>query len=133
MGISSSSSTWSSSFSCTSTTSSSAAAVRLQGRRRVSFDTIIHVRNHVHIAELTPNERHAVWFHQSEYNAILNENEKIICRIGKHNKMKQKNKSKKKKKKKIGGSNSSNSICDSFRLRRNKIGNDLHDRYQQQE
>jgi len=79
------------------------------------------------------NERHAAWFHRSEYSAILNKNEKNICHIGNHGKMKQKNKSKKKKKKKIGSRNSSNSICDTFRLRRNKIGNDLHDRYQQQE
>merc|ERR1712032_718122 len=118
--------------SCTSTTLAARAAVRLQQRRRVSFDTIVHVRNHVHVAEPTPNEHRAAWFHQSEYRAILKENSKIICRIGKRNKMKQKNNSRKTKKK-IGGRNINNRLYYSFRLRKNKMRNDLHDWFQQQE
>jgi len=85
-------------------TKKSAEKVRTQAEG-VRFSETVIIRNHIHVTEITQEERIAAWFRRPEYHAIFKNNTKIICTIGKREKeekrmlAKKKREDKKKKKK----------------------------------
>jgi hypothetical protein len=91
-------------------TKKSAEKVRTQSEG-VRFSETVIIRNHIHVTEITPDEKVAAWFRRPEYHAIFKNNTKIICSIGKSEKeqkrmIAKKKKEEKKKKKKRNSINS---------------------------
>jgi hypothetical protein len=52
----------------------------------VRFSETVIIRNHIHVKEITPEEKVAAWFRKPEYHAIFKNNTKIIGAIGKREK-----------------------------------------------
>jgi len=81
----------------------------------IRFSESVHVRNHIHHAEITSNEKVAAWFRKPEYKAIFKNNTQIIHTVEKREKEAKRMKSRKDKenKKKKNKRNSKCSIEDS--------------------
>jgi len=84
----------------------------------VRFSETFIIRNHIHVAEITPEEKSAAWFRRTEYHAIFKNNTKIIGSVGKREKeekrmiAKKKREERKKKKKKRNSVNYSEDSSD---------------------
>lgn len=89
-------------------TKKSAEKVRTQSEG-VRFSETVVIRNHIHVKEITSEEKVAAWFRRPEYHAIFKNNTKIIGTIGKREKEQKRTIAKKKreerKKKKKWNSN----------------------------
>ena len=59
-------------------------------QRRVSFSECVSVRNHLHAADMSDNERSEAWFNGDDYHSIYKTNSKIIRNISKLQKEKEK-------------------------------------------
>lgn len=81
----------------------------------IRFSESVHVRNHIHHAEITSHEKVAAWFRKPEYKAIFKNNTQIIHTVEKREKEAKRMKSRKDKenKKKKNKRNSKCSIEDS--------------------
>lgn len=108
-------------------------------RNRIRFSEIVHVRNHIHVRELTREERVAAWFRKSEYHGIFKNNTKIISTLGKREKEEKRKKRREKKKKRWENRRNSisqtiypddssvctdgtESVCDSIHFEQHTIG-----------
>jgi len=86
----------------------SAEKVKIQNEG-VRFSETVIIRNHIHVKEITNEEKIAAWFRKPEYHAIFKNNTKIIGTIGKREKeqkraIAKKRREEKKKKKKMKNS-----------------------------
>ena len=66
-------------------TKKSAEKVRTQSEG-VRFSETVIIRNHIHVDEITSEEKAAAWFRRPEYHAIFKNNTKIIGTVGKREK-----------------------------------------------